>query len=137
MALTDTGAIAIASALLGDADIDVFNNTNAKLGVGDDNTAFAKTQTQLLAEATPGNSKRKGMDASYPDRDPDGDSSDNKVRYRATFTSAEGNFAWLEWGVFNHVTAGSGTMLCRVVENLGTKASGATWVLEVDITTSA
>ncbi len=134
MALTDTGAIAIASALLGDGVIDLFNNDNAAIGVGDSTTGFNANQTVLQAEATPGNAIRKGMTAGYPDRDPEDDGSLNVTRYQSVFGTSEANFVWNEWGIFNDVTASGGTMLLRVVENLGTKTSAAQWVFEVDIT---
>lgn len=134
MALTDAGANVIASTLLGDGSYTLFDNTNAALGVGDDNTAFATSQTQLQAEANTTSSLRKGMNASYPSRNPDTDGSENLTRYQSTFGTSEGNFTWREWGIFNSSTSGAGEMLCRVVENLGTKTSSAKWVFEVDIT---
>src|SRR6056297_1621006 len=131
--LVDDGAVAMASALLGDGVETLFDNTNAALGVGDDDTAFAAAQTKLAAEENATNALRKGMNSGYPSRNPDDDGSLNKTRYQASFSSSEANFAWKEWAVFNNVTASAGRMLCRFVEELGTKVTG-TWVLEVDIT---
>ncbi len=133
MSLNDPGCIALASALLGDGVETLFDNSNAALGVGDDNTAFAATQTQLQAEKNGSNALRKGMNTGYPARNPDSDGSLNKTRYQASFGSSEANFDWYEWIVANDTTAGGGRMLCRFVEDLGTKRTG-TWVLEVDIT---
>lgn len=137
MPLTDEGAIAIASALLGDGEIDLFDNDNAALGVGDDDTDFDKSQTQLQAESNDSDAVRIGMDSDYPKRDPEDDGSSNLTRYRATFGTSEGNFDWLEWGIFNSTKSGGGTMLLRVVEDLGKKTSKASWVFEVDITVNA
>jgi hypothetical protein len=137
MALTDAGANVIASALLGDGSYTLFDESNAALGVGDDSTAFSASQTQLQAEANATNSLRKGMNSGYPNRNPDADGSENLTRYQATFGTSDANFDWLEWGIFNNTTSGSGEMLCRVVENLGTKTSSAKWVFEVDITVTA
>jgi len=132
MPLTQDGTIAMASVLLGDGSITLFDNANATIGVGDDNTAFATTQTQLQAEANATSATRKGMNSGYPSRNPDGDGSGNLTRYQATFGSAEGNHAWAEWGIFNDAASGGGTMLLRVVEDIGTK-NGGTWVYEVDV----
>lgn len=134
MSLTDTGATAIASALLGDGVVDLFDNTNAAIGVGDSTEAFNANQTELHAETSPGNAIRKEMNSGYPNRDPESNGSDNVTRYQSVFGTSEANFVWNEWGIFNNVTASSGTMLLRVVENLGTKTSAAQWVFEVDIT---
>jgi len=139
MSLTDVGAEAIASAIIGDGDVTLFNAANAAIGVGDDDTAFAADQTELEAEASsaPGSSLRKAMDSGYPLRDPDDDGSDNKIRFKATFGTAEGNFHWEEWGIFNDDTEGAGEMLCRVVEDLGTKPGTDSWIFTIDVTVSA
>jgi hypothetical protein len=136
MSLTDAGAIAIASALIGDGVIPPFNHANAALGVGDDDTVFAVDQTTLEAEqdSAADDSAREGMDTGYPDRDPAGDGSFDKVRFRSTFGAGDGNFAWAEWGIFNSADTAGGTMLCRVVENLGMKTSSDSWILTIDVT---
>jgi len=130
MALTEAGRDFIAGALIGTAT-PLFDNTNAFIGVGDDNGAYVATQTQLEAERNATSSLRKAMDGSYPIQDPEADSSNNKIRFRATFGSADANFHWEEWGIFNHGVTGS--MLNRIVDDQGTKASGATWIFEVDL----
>jgi len=139
MSLTDDGAIAIASAIIGDGGVTLFNEANAALGVGDNNTAFDVSQTTLEAESSSsgGQALRKGMDSGYPLRDPDSDGSTDKVRFKSTFTTSEANFHWYEWGVFNNTTDGGGDMLLRVVEDLGTKTSGDSWILQVDITVAS
>lgn len=139
MPLPVSGTEAMASALLGDGSYALFDNSNAALGVGDDNTAFSTTQTQLQAESGGTDAIRKGMNSGFPSRNPDTDGSENLTRYQATFGTSEANFNWLEWGVFNSTSSGGGKMLARVVEDLGTKTSASKWVLEIDltITTSA
>jgi uncharacterized protein YigE (DUF2233 family) len=54
----------------------------------------------------------------------------------ANFTSGQANFAWLENGIFNSGTDGTGTMLTRKVENLGTKTSAATATFTKTLTLS-
>jgi hypothetical protein len=117
-----TAGIGLMLDLLIGAGGTVFNNTNAKIGVGDSTTAAAIGQTDLVAAT---NKLRKGMDGGFPSR------ATNVLSFQATFTTAEANFAWNEWAVFN--AAAAGTMLNRKVEALGTKATGS-WVLGVTIT---
>ena len=120
MAITNAGLAQIASLITGAGT--TFSNANAKLGVGNGNTAFAVSQTDLQ-----GTSKlRKAMDSGYPTV------SGPTVTFKSTFLPAEANFAWLEWGIFN--AASGGTMLNRVVENNSTKLSNQTWILQVDVT---
>lgn len=121
MPLTNAYRDLLAQATVGEA-YTPFNSANAYLGVGDGTTAFAASQTDLQGT----NKLRKAMDAGYPTR------SANQMTFRSTFGGAEANFAWNEWGVFNAATGG--TMMNRKVESLGTKASGATWILTVTIT---
>ena len=102
-----------------------FNNANSYIGVGDSTTAYAFTQTDLQAAT---NKFRKAMDATYPQV------AANVHTFRATFGTAEANFAWQEWGVFNASSAG--TMMNRKVESLGTKTSSQSWQFTVTITLS-
>lgn len=100
-----------------------FNNANSYIGVGDSTTAFAATQTDLVAAT---NKFRKAMDATYPQV------AANVITFRSTFATADANFAWQEWGVFN--AASAGVMMNRKVESLGTKTSAQSWQLTVTIT---
>ena len=122
MPLTNAGRDFIAKAIMNDSPV-FFDNTHAYLGAGSSNAAFAAAQTDLQAAS---NKLRKGMEATYPQRIA------NVLTFRSLFGTAEANWAWEEWGVFNHVTAGE--MLSRKVETLGTKASTQSWQLTVDIT---
>lgn len=136
MPLTNDGANLITSALLGDGDYPLLDNDNAALGVGDDDTSFSANQSQLQAESNDTDSVRKGMNDGYPSRNPDDDGSENLTRYQTTFGTSEANFSWEEWGVFNDSSSGSGTMLFRTVESLGTKTNASKWVFEVDLETT-
>jgi hypothetical protein len=133
MALTTLGRDYIAAAIIGDdtgtADqaLTTYNNARAALGVGNSTTAFSAAHTDLQ-----GASKlRKAMDATFPTR------ATNVLTFKSTFGTTDANFAWEEIGVFNSATAATGTMLCRVVQNHGTKASGDTWVLTHAVTVAA
>lgn len=101
----------------------LFSNANAYIGVGDGATAFAVGQTDLQAAT---NKLRKAMDATYPTQ------AANVITFRSTFGTAEANFAWNEWGVFN--ASSGGTMLNRKVESLGTKTSAQSWQITATIT---
>jgi len=120
MPLTNAGRDHIATDLNGEA-VTEFNAANARLGVGDSNTAFAAGQTDLQ-----GTNVRKAMEATFPSR------AANVITARSLFTIAEANFAWEEWGYFN--AGAAGTMLSRKVESLGTKPPTQTWILTATLT---
>lgn len=124
MALTNAFRDYVATLVVG-AGGTAFNNANAYIGVGDSTTAHAFTQTDLQGTT---NRLRKAMDATYPTN------AANVLTFRSTFGTAEANWAWQEWGVFNNPTTGSGTMMNRKVESLGTKTSAQSWQITVTIT---
>jgi len=123
--LVNAGINALTTLLAGGGGT-AFDNSNAYIGVGDDNTAAAAAQTDLQAAV---NKLRKGMNGGYPTY-----GTSQKITFQADFESAEGNFAWKEFGVFN--AAAAGTMLNRKVEDEGTKTAGQTWRVTVEITIS-
>jgi hypothetical protein len=102
-----------------------WDNTNARLGVGNSNTAADPSQTSLQGATK----TFKAMDTGYPQR------SGQTAEWRATFGSAEGNYAWEEFTVVN-AADDSGKNLNRKVESKGTKSSGETWTLSLKITFS-
>lgn len=107
----------IADALIGGSTYTKFTNAAAHLGIGDSSTAFAASQTDLVAAT---NKTRKPMEATYPQR------TANVVVWKSSFGPSDANYAWNEVGVFN--AAAAGQMLSRKVVTLGTKSSG-TWVI--------
>lgn len=121
MALTNAYRDYVATLTTGSGS--AFSNANAYIGVGDSTTAFAATQTDLIAAT---NKFRKAQDATYPQV------SGNVMTFRSSFGTSEANFAWQEWGIFNASSAG--TMMNRKVESLGTKTSAQTWQLTLTIT---
>lgn len=110
-----------------------FNNGNAAIGVGDNNTAAAATQNDLQAST---NKLRKAMDASNPAHTDGTTSGSQSIQFKSTFGTSDANWAWEEWAVFNSPTAATGRMLNRKVQSMGTKTSLATWVATVTITIS-
>lgn len=121
-AYVNTGGALLLDLLIGGGGT-AFNNANANIGVGDSNTAVAAGQTDLQAAA---NKLRKGMDATFPSR------AGQVMTWKSTFGSAEANFVWAEIALFNANAAG--TMLCRIVQAMGTKAAGTSWVATYTIT---
>ena len=103
-----------------------WDNNSARLGVGDSNTAAAATQTGLQASV---NKTYKAMDTNYPQR------TNQTVEWRATFGSSDANYSWQEYTVVN-AADDSGKNLNRKVADKGTKVSGETWTLSLQITFS-
>jgi hypothetical protein len=123
------GASALWQRLIG-TGVTAFDNSNAYLGVGDDSTAAAATQTDLQAAT---NKHREAMDATYPlHTDGTGSSSNAVITYKSTFETGDANFTWSEWAIFN--ASSSGRMLNRKVFSGGTKTSAEAWSLTVSIT---
>ena len=117
--------IALLQALLTGGAGTAYDNTNARLGVGNSSTAEAATQTGLQ-----GASKAfQGMEAGYPSI------SGQVTTWRAVFDGATANFAWEEFTVVN-AADDTGDCLNRKVSSQGTKASGQTWTLDLQITWS-
>ena len=90
-----------------------WDNSNARLGVGNSNTAESATQTGLQG----GSKVFKAMDTGYPQR------SNQTAEWRATFGSSEANYAWEEYTVVN-AADDTGKNLNRKVSSKGTKDSG-------------
>lgn len=101
--------------------ITLFNNTNAKIKVGDSSAAEVATQTDLQGT----NTFAQGMDGGFPNLSGTGNSVFN---LQATVGGGNGNFAWNEFGVTNGTI-----MLNRKVSAQGTKISGQVWTLAVSL----
>ena len=101
-----------------------FDSTHAYIGVGDGTTAESYDQTGLQGT----NKYYTGMDTGYPTY-----GTDRTATFRATFGGNEANFAWNEWTVANG-NSDSAININRKVESLGTKSSGSTWILTVQLT---
>jgi len=107
-----------------------YNNTNARIGVGNGTVAAARTQTGLQGTST----LYKGMEAGFPTSPAENDAGTGRsVKFKSSFGDTEANWAWEEWAVDNGSVALED--LNRKVKTLGTK-SGGTWTLEVEISLS-
>lgn len=106
-----------------------FNATNCRIGVGDSSTAATASQTDLQAASN----KQWVLVDSAPSV------SGQTMTFVGTFTSALANFAWNEFAIDNGTTNGTtvtAPCLDRKVASMGTKASGASWTLSIQITLS-
>jgi len=105
-----------------------WDNTNARIGVGNSGVAPVKTQAGLQG----GSILYKGMNATYPQKfwdDPDW-----KSVWQSDFIDGEAEWNWLEEAIDNGVVATID--ICRQNTDLGTKPAGETWRLTGTITWS-
>ena len=123
--LLNEGITALLNLLTGAAET-AFSNANAYIGVGDSNTAAAAAQTGLQAST---NKLYKAMETSYPSI------SNQTVTFRSVFESSDANFDWNEFTVASGNSDASDN-LNRKVSAQGTKASGQTWTVDLQITFS-
>lgn len=121
--LLNEGINAMLTLLAGGAET-AYSNANARLGVGDNNTAAAASQTALQAAT---NVLFKAMDVSFPTY-----GTSQQIVFRSTFGSAEGNYAWAEFSVDNGNSANKN--FNRLVSAQGTKVSGQSWQVSLTIT---
>lgn len=112
--------------LIGGIAATAFSNANAYLGVGDSATAESAAHTGLQAAT---NKLYKAMEATYPQV------SGQTITWRAVFGSTDANWAWNEFSVSN-TNSDTGDNINRKVSAQGTKASGQTWTLDLQITLS-
>ena len=108
-----------------------FNNSNAYIGVGNGTQAVAATQNDLQASSGTANQIRKAMDTSYPTHTDSTSAGAGTITFRSTYGTADANFHWYEWGVFNG--SSGGRMLNRKQEDLGAKTSASTWTFSVSL----
>lgn len=110
-------------------------NTSARLGAGNGAGTAAAGDTDLSASAGSANRWFQVMDATFPSQ------SSNVLTFKATFGTADGNFAWNEFGIdIGTPTVTSGNTVNATLLNhktsiaQGTKASGQTWAATATLT---
>jgi hypothetical protein len=108
-----------------------FNNANSHIGVGNGTIAAAATQNDLQASGGTANQIRKAMDSTYPQHSDGTNAGAGTITFRSTYGTADANFHWYEWGVFNG--SSGGRMLNRKQEDLGSKTSASTWTFSVSL----
>jgi hypothetical protein len=109
-------------AVTGATGLTYFDSAHSYIGVGDGAAAEDPSQTGLQGA----NKYYKLVDSGYPQV------SGNAVKFRATFGPDEANFSWKEWTVANG-SSDAAVNLNRKVQDMGTKASGTTWTIEVQL----
>lgn len=102
-----------------------FDNTNARIGVGNGTTAESATQAGLQGAST----AFKGMMTGFPTF-----GSNQKAVFKSEFVDGEAEFAWEEFTVDNGATADKN--LHRKVTSKGTKPSGETWTCQIELSLS-
>ena len=108
--------------LMTGANANHFDNSNAEIGVGDDDTAAAGAQLGLQAAV---NTKYNGMEAGYPVS-----GALQRVDFRSSFADGEAQYYWKEFCVRNRT---GGTNLNRKVSDQGEKRAGQTWLIRLRI----
>ncbi len=110
--------------------------TATRLGVGDGTTAATIGDADLSAAAGPTHRWFMPLDATYPTQ------TAGVLTFKATFASADANFAWTEWAVDidTPIVGASATvgavLLNHKVSSLGTKTAGSSWALTTNISIS-
>lgn len=113
-------------------------NTYARIGVGNGAGTAAAADTDLSASAGSANRWFQAMLATFPSR------SAQTLTFKSDFASADGNFAWNEWGI-DTGGAGAGTsgntvgaplLNHKTSAALGTKASGTVWTFTATVAIS-
>lgn len=99
-----------------------YSSANARVGVGNSSAAEDESQTGLQGAST----AFVAMESGYPDT-----ATDFIAKFRGSYDGNTANFAWNEFTVDNGSTANKN--LNRKVSAQGTKVSGQTWVLTVEL----
>ena len=115
-----------------------YTNTYARLGTGNGSGTAAAGDTDLSAAAGSANRWFQAMLATFPSR------SAQTLTFKSTFASADGNYAWNEWGIdqggagtsTSGATVGAPLLNHKTSAAMGTKASGAAWDLTATLAIS-
>lgn len=137
--LITTAGLTRLTSLLTAAGGQAITNTSARIGVGNATSpAAAVGDTNLSAAAGSANRWFQIMDASFPQ------TSGGVLTLKSTVASADGNFAWNEFGIDIKTTppATSGATVNETLFNhktsiaQGTKVAGQTWAATATVTFS-
>lgn len=132
--ITNAGWTRLMNLLTAQGGTQALTSTAVRIGVGNSNTAEAYTDTDLAAAA--GSSNRYFQPVSGS-----GSLGTRTLAFAATFGTADGNFAWNEFGIdVGTPTVAGGTTVAALLFNRkagiaqGTKASGQTWTATATLT---
>ena len=102
-----------------------YSNAVANLITGTGSGAATASDTEATFTA----GVKKGMESGFPTY-----GTSQKATWKSSYGSGDANQVWGEFGVLN--AASSGDLLNRKVSAQGTKTSGQTWELSLEITLS-
>jgi hypothetical protein len=131
--ITNAGWTRLMNLLTNQGATQAFDATHTRIGVGNSNTAEAYADTDLGAAAGSANRWFQLVSGA-------GTLGTRTLSWSATFASADGNFAWNEFGI-DQGTASGNTVTAILFNHKagiaqGTKASGQTWTATATITFS-
>jgi hypothetical protein len=129
--ITNAGWTRLMNLLTNQAATQALDATHARIGVGNSNTAEAYADTDLGAVAGSANRWFQLVSGA-------GTLGTRTLAFSATFGTADGNFAWNEFGL-DFGTASGNTVTAPLFNHKagiaqGTKASGQTWTATATIT---
>ena len=134
--LTTAGLTRITSLIIAGGG-QALTNTSGRIGVGNGVGTAAVGDTDMSAAAGTANRYFQPFDATYPT------TAGGVITAYATFASANGNFAWNEFGIdIGPPTVTGGSTVNAVLLNhktsiaQGTKTSGQSWTAQCTITLS-
>lgn len=134
--LTTAGLTRLVSLLIAGGG-QAITNTSARIGTGNGVGSAATGDTDLSASAGSANRWFQIMDATYPQ------AAGAVATLKSTFGTADGNYAWNEWGIdIGTPTVSSANTVNATLVNhktsaaLGTKTAGASWAFTVTLTFS-
>lgn len=140
--LVNVGIQRLEDLLMGVGSIVGYSNTTARLGTGNGAGTAAAGDTDLSASAGSSNRWFQIMDATFPSR------SSQTITFKSSFASADGNYAWNEFGVDGNGAAGSTAVVGtndathaallnhKTSAALGTKATGSVFAFTMTILVS-
>lgn len=132
--ITNAGWTRLMNLLTNQGATQALDATHTRIGVGNSSTAEAYTDTDLIASAGATNRYFQPVSGA-------GTLGTRTLAFSATFGTADGNFAWNEFGLdVTSGTAAGGTTVGALLFNRkagiaqGTKAAGQTWTATATIT---